>query len=223
MSNNIPVITIDGPSGSGKGTLALHLANHLGWHYLDSGVLYRVLGLLAQRQAINVDDAEALAEAAASMAIRFQVTPAKIIIFLHDDDVTTTVRTEKAGEMASKVSHHPEVRQALMTLQRGFRKAPGLVTDGRDMGTVVFPDAPLKIFLDAAPEIRAQRRYQQLQAMGVSANLDELIAEITERDQRDRTRAVSPLKPADDAIVVDSSTSTIDEVFSQILSLLNKL
>ena len=201
--SNIPVITIDGPSGSGKGTLALRLANHLKWHYLDSGVLYRALGWVAAREQLDTADEAVLAQAAAAMNLRFVVNPQAVVILLDGEDVTSQLRTEKTGIMASKVSAFPAVRHALMQLQRGFRQAPGLVTDGRDMGTVVFPDAECKIYLDAAAEVRAERRQKQLQGMGIDANIANLVQELKERDERDRNRAVSPLKPAADAVIVD--------------------
>lgn len=220
--NEIPVITIDGPSGSGKGTLALRLANHFHWHYLDSGVLYRALGWVAAHEQLDTSDEAALAQAAKAMNLRFVVHANAVTIMLNEQDVTAPLRTEKVGVMASKVSAYPAVRDALMQLQRNFRQAPGLVTDGRDMGTIIFPDAPLKIFLDADAKVRASRRLKQLQGMGIDANIATLVQELKERDERDRNRAISPLKPAADAVIVDTSTSSIDDVFAQISSMAAK-
>ena len=216
----IPVITIDGPSGSGKGTLALRLARALGWHYLDSGVLYRALGLLAQGKAVDAQAVEKLTELASNMDLQFKL-PAEgpVLILLEGEDVTQAVRTEKAGEIASRVSQHQPVRTALMALQQRFQRSPGLVTDGRDMGTVVFPEAPLKIYLDASAEVRAERRFKQLHTMGVGVKLPDLVRELKNRDKRDQERAVSPLKPAAGGIIIDTSECSRDVIFDQVLAL----
>ncbi|MCW8890437.1 MAG: (d)CMP kinase, partial [Sedimenticola sp.] len=182
----VPVVTIDGPSGSGKGTIASQVADQLGWRCLDSGALYRLLGYAAEKSGVALDDAESLAQLALSMKVEFQ--PGRIL--LDDEDVSLLIRTEQAGNSASKVAAVPEVRSALLEWQRACAIAPGLVADGRDMGSVVFPDAAVKIFLDASAEERAQRRYNQLIEKGLSANLGSLIAEIRERDDRDRNRSV---------------------------------
>ena len=209
----IPVLTIDGPSGSGKGTVAAILAQKLSWHILDSGALYRLAGLTAERKAIDLKDISSLVTAVSAMQVEF----ADGKVLLDGEDVSLTIRTEQAGNAASKVAAIGEVREALLQWQRDFVKAPGLVADGRDMGTVVFPQTPVKIFLDASAEERAQRRYKQLIEKGLDANLMSLVAEIQERDDRDRNRAVAPLKPADDALVIDSSEMSIDSVVEQIL------
>ncbi len=214
------VIAIDGPGGSGKGSLALRLARKLGWHYLDSGVLYRVLGLLATCQHIDSMDDKRLAELAAHMPISFKFQAnGQLAIYLGDEELTQVIRTEQAGDMASKVSQHALVRAALLELQRNFQRPPGLVTDGRDMGTIVFPNADLKIYLDASAEVRAERRLKQLQAMGVHVKLADLVEELKSRDKRDQTRPVAPLIPAADAEVIDTSSESIDAVFEQVFTL----
>ena len=190
------------------------VADTLGWHLLDSGALYRIIGAMSVRRGIQLTDETAVAELAATLAISFaddRVTVAGL-------DLTDEIRTEDAGENASKVAHLPAVRAAVLDLQRSFRKAPGLVADGRDMGTVVFTDAALKIFLDASAEVRAERRYKQLKNKGLSVSLRGLLEQIQERDARDRGRAIAPLKPADDAIVLDSTSLTIEMVVQQVLS-----
>ncbi|AFL72371.1 (d)CMP kinase [Thiocystis violascens] len=209
----IPVITIDGPSGTGKGTIAARLAERLGWHTLDSGALYRVLGLAAERRGLALDDPDALATLAASLPLAF----ADDRLLLDGDDVTETIRTEQAGMSASRVAVHPPVRAALMDWQRQRAQPPGLVADGRDMGTVVFPRAPLKIFLDASPEVRANRRYKQLIEKGLDANLSRLIEDIRERDTADRARLAAPLCAAEDAVMVDSTALSINEVLDRVL------
>ncbi len=217
------IITIDGPGGSGKGTLASRLAQKLGWHYLDSGVLYRALGLLALRQHISPDDEMGLAKLAEKMQLSFKPeVNGKVSIYLGDEEVTQLVRTENAGDMASQVSRHAAVRTALLALQHSFQKPPGLVTDGRDMGTIIFPNADLKIYLDASAEVRAERRLKQLQAMGVNVKLADLVEELKGRDRRDQTRAVAPLIPAADAEVIDTSVEPIDVVFKQVFALVVK-
>ena len=209
----IPVITIDGPSASGKGTIAKRVAAALGFNYLESGALYRLVALLALRQGSK--DEAAIAEAARAMDVFFQGDE----IFLEDQDVSLHIRHEEVGNRASDVARMPRVRQALLERQRAFRQPPGLVADGRDMGTVVFPDAALKIFLTASPEIRAQRRYKQLIEKGIAANLGALSRDLAERDKRDANRAVAPLVPAPDSQVLDSSALSIEEVVHRILQL----
>lgn len=215
----IPVITIDGPSGTGKGTVAAVLAERLGWHCLDSGALYRVLGLAAELWGLNSDQPEPLAELAGRLPLRF--TDGRVL--LDGDDVTDTIRTETAGMAASRVSVHPQVREALLAWQRDAARAPGLVADGRDMGTVVFPRAPLKVFLDASAEERAIRRYKQLKEKGLSANLPALLTDIRARDERDRNRAVAPLKAADGALVLDTTDLSVTEVTDRVLQEVSRL
>jgi len=221
MSATVPVITIDGPSGSGKGTVAQIIADRLGWHFLDSGALYRLVGLAAFRAGASLSDAPALAAIARDMNISFVPRPGDVPAVLLDGiEVGEELRTEANGERASLVAIIPDVRAALLQKQRDFRREPGLVADGRDMGTTVFSDALLKVFLTASPEVRAERRYKQLKEKGFDANLARLLGEIRERDQRDAARTVSPLKPAVDAVVLDSSGLNIDEVVGRILELL---
>lgn len=209
----IPVITIDGPSGSGKGTLARRLAEQLGYHLLDSGALYRLTALAAQKRNIDLDDPE-VAAVAQTLNVHFDADGAA---YLDDECVDSVLRTEQTGAMASKIAARPDVRAALLERQRAFAAAPGLVADGRDMGTVVFPDAPAKLFLDASAEIRAERRYKQLIGNGLSANLAALVEEIRARDDRDRNRAVAPLVPAADALVVDSTQLSIEDVEARMM------
>lgn len=209
---DIPVLTIDGPSGSGKGTLAQHMARHLGWHYLDSGALYRVLAHAALKHQLALHEAEPLAELAAHLDVEFLLQDQQLQVWLEGEEVSLKIRSEQAGNAASKVAALPAVRAALLQRQRDFRKAPGLVTDGRDMGTVVFPDANFKVFLTASAEVRAERRYEQLKEKGIESNLSDLIAEISERDQRDTGRSVAPLLAANDALVLDSTALGIDAV-----------
>jgi 3-phosphoshikimate 1-carboxyvinyltransferase len=210
---DIPVITIDGPTASGKGTLAATLAARLGWHQLDSGLLYRATGLAASRQGVAADDEAGLARIAATLPLRFDGER----VLLAGEDVALALRTEQAGAMASKISAWPAVRAALEALQLGFARLPGLVADGRDMGTVIFPQAPLKVFLTASPAMRAERRHKQLISKGISANIDVLRADLEARDARDRTRSVAPLKPAEDALLLDNSGISVDESVDRVL------
>ncbi len=213
-----PVLTIDGPSGSGKGTVAARVAEKLGWHVLDSGALYRLTGLAARRAGVDFADHAAVAAIARRLPVRFEGGK----VFLNGEDVSLTIRTETAGNDASKVAAIPEVRTALLDWQRGYARPPGLVADGRDMGTMVFPDAPVKIFLDASAGERARRRYKQLKEKGIDVNLAGLIAEIEERDRRDRNRSVAPLVPADDAFIIDSTAMNVDEVVDLVLRAVRK-
>ncbi len=215
-----PVITIDGPSGSGKGTLCQMLARELGWHLLDSGALYRIVGLAAQKQQVSFDDEAALAELAAHLDVEFRagIEGEPSTVWLDGEDISDQVRSESTGELASKVAVFNAVREALKDLQRDFAKAPGLIADGRDMGTVIFTDAAVKIFLIASAEERASRRYKQLISKGESVNLAALLKDIQKRDERDMNRAVAPLRPADDAVVIDSTAVAIEDVFNQVLA-----
>ncbi|MFO1219808.1 MAG: bifunctional 3-phosphoshikimate 1-carboxyvinyltransferase/cytidylate kinase [Burkholderiaceae bacterium] len=212
-ASDVPVITVDGPTASGKGTLAAVIAARLGWHQLDSGALYRATALAALRQGIAADDAPALARVASRLALRFSGDR----IALDGDDVTEAIRAEAVGVMASQVSALPAVRQALHALQLSFRRVPGLVADGRDMGSVVFRDAPLKVFLTASAAMRAERRHKQLISKGISANIDTLRADLEARDARDSQRAISPLKPAEDAQLLDNSSLTIEQSADRVL------
>lgn len=216
--SSIPVITVDGPSGSGKGTLCQRLANALGWHLLDSGALYRLVAYAALQQGIDFGHEAALAAMARTLPVRFEGDEAieGIQIFLAGANITTLLRTEEIGGMASVVAAHPMVRTALLGLQRDFQQLPGLVADGRDMGTVIFPEAPLKFFLEASPRARSLRRFNQLQNLQINVSLDTLFDEMVERDHRDRTRAVAPLQPAADAIVIDTDNLNIMQVFETV-------
>ena len=224
MINPIPVITIDGPSGSGKGTVAALLAGKLGWNFLDSGALYRLLAFAARNHGVDLTNEEGLKALAAHLDVQFGAAEAGhgMRIVLEGEEVTEAIRNAAVGAGASQVAALPAVREALLQRQKAFREAPGLVADGRDMGTVVFPDATLKIFLTASAEERARRRFLQLKAKGDDVNLASLLDEIRARDERDTQRAVAPLKPADDAIQLDSTALTIEQVLGQILSEVDK-
>jgi cytidylate kinase len=218
--SQVPVIAIDGPSGSGKGTVARRVARHLGWHLLDSGALYRLVALAGQAAALARDDVAGHAREAARLDAHFGMDPAgDEQVLLGGRDVTRELRAEATGEAASRVAAWPDVRSALMGRQRAFARPPGLVADGRDMGSIVFRDAGLKIFLTASPEERARRRYKQLKGKGLSGSLAALSAEIAERDRRDTTRAVAPLVAVPEAVVVDSTALTIEEVVGRVIEL----
>ncbi|AKT29651.1 (d)CMP kinase [Pseudomonas syringae pv. actinidiae] len=220
MKIKAPVITIDGPSGSGKGTVAGLLAKKLGWCLLDSGALYRLLAFAARNHGVDLTNEEALKLLAAHLDVQFETTAAGQgqRIILEGEDVTQAIRNEQIGSGASQVASLPAVRDALLMRQRAFQEEPGLVADGRDMGTVVFPDAPLKVFLTASAEERARRRYLQLKAKGDDVSVSSLLDEICARDERDTQRAVAPLKPAHDAIQLDSTELSIEQVLERILS-----
>lgn len=213
------VITIDGPSGSGKGTVAGLLAASLQWHLLDSGAIYRVLAVAAVKHAVALDDEIALEKLAVSLDVQFVVdSDNNQRIILEGADVTDSIRNETVGAHASQIAALPGVRSGLLRRQQDFRQAPGLIADGRDMGTVVFADAPLKVFLTAGAEERARRRYLQLKDKGEAVTLTSLLEEIRARDERDTNRTIAPLKPAEDAIILDSTTMTIEQVLERILS-----
>jgi cytidylate kinase len=215
MSAAIPIITIDGPTASGKGTVAQRVASALGWGVLDSGALYRLTALAVQQQAIDPENEAAVAKAGATLDVQFRSNQ----ILLGGQDVSEVIRQEHVGNLASRLAPNPKLRAALLSRQRAFRLAPGLVADGRDMGTIVFPDAQVKIFLIADVQARAQRRAKQLIEKGISANLEDLLADMRVRDARDTQRSVAPLIAAKDAHVVDSSTLTIDQTVQSILDL----
>ena len=207
-----PVICVDGPSGAGKGTLSLRLAAALDWHLLDSGALYRVVGFACRQAGVSLDNSDAVAEVARALDVDFRPTDAGVTVWLSGEDVTSAIRSEEGGADASQVAALEPVRAALLLRQQELARPPGLIADGRDMGTVVFPEAPLKIFLTASAEARAERRFHQLQGMGESVSLARLLTDIEQRDARDQSRSVSPLVPAEDAIVIDSTALTADEV-----------
>ena len=214
----VPVICVDGPSGSGKGTLAQRLASHLGFHLLDSGALYRIVGFAALDQRIAWDDEPSVTQIARDLDVTFVTSDLGVRVIYCGRDVTEPVRSVRGGEGASAVAAIPSVREVLLARQRELAVAPGLIADGRDMGTVVFPDAPVKIFLEASAMARAQRRQSQLQLQDEDVSLPRLLEAIEARDTRDRTRSVSPLVPADDAVIVDSTDLTADAVFERVLS-----
>ena len=218
--DQVPVLAIDGPGGAGKGTVSRLIAQRLGWHLLDSGALYRLTAQAAAKHGVALDDEPALAGLAETLDVAFLAEDGDARVLLEGEDVSRAIRTEQVGERASQVAAFPAVRSALLARQRDFRKAPGLVADGRDMGTVVFPRATLKIFLTASAEERARRRLLQLQESGVDASLSSLLKEIEARDARDRQRAVAPLKPAIDAIELDTTELSIPDVVDRIQRLL---
>jgi cytidylate kinase len=219
-ADQIPVITVDGPGGSGKGTLSQLLAQKLGYRLLDSGAIYRILALAADGYGIALDNERGLVRLAANLDARFDTRSQNSRrVWLESRDVTQAIRTETCGHAASRIAQIKDVREALVGRQRAFRRAPGLVADGRDMGTVVFPQAPLKIFLTASLEERARRRYKQLKEKGIGANLKTILNELAKRDERDENRAVAPLKRAKDAIVIDSTGLSIQEILNRVLEL----
>lgn len=214
----VPVITVDGPSGSGKGTICQLLARELGWELLDSGALYRLVGLAARHHGVELDDQEALVVLAAHLDVQFIAREDDTVqIILEGEEVTDAIRTEAVGKDASIVAALPEVREALLGRQRAFAELPGLIADGRDMGTVVFPEASLKVYLDASAEERAVRRYNQLINKGLDASLQAILEDIQARDDRDMNRSVAPLKPAADAVILDTTTMSIDEVLAAVM------
>jgi len=220
----VPVIAIDGPSGSGKGTIARRVAGVLGWHLLDSGALYRLVGLAARNEGVALDDAARLAQIARDLDVEFDSNSrGEERIRLDGDDVSVEVRTEEAGAGASAVAAVPAVRKALLERQRAFRRPPGLVADGRDMGTQVFPDASLKVFLTASAEERAHRRHKQLKDKGLNVSLAALSRDIEDRDRRDSERSVAPLRPAEDARILDSSGQSIEAVTQTVLGWISEL
>ena len=224
-SSSVPVVCLDGPSGVGKGTVCLQVAKTLGWHILDSGSLYRLSALKAFQEGLLESeevDAKRLAELAENLAVEYRQNNGELEIYLDNEEVSPLIRTEDAGSRASIVAVIPEVRAALLARQRAFSQSPGLVADGRDMGTVVFPDAPVKIFLTASVDERAQRRYKQLKEKGIDVNLASLIDDLRIRDERDMNRAAAPLRPADDAVIIDTTEIGIDEVCSQVMQHVHK-
>ncbi|UXI02243.1 (d)CMP kinase [Photobacterium sp. TY1-4] len=218
MSTHAPVITVDGPSGAGKGTLCMLLAEKLGWKLLDSGAIYRVLALAAIHHGVDLESEDALVPLAAHLDVEFKAEGELVKVILEGEDVSGELRKEETGNAASKVAALPRVREALLRRQRAFSEAPGLVADGRDMGTVVFPGAEVKVFLDASAHERAIRRMNQLQQKGLDVKFDSLLNEIQERDDRDRNRAVAPLRPAADALVLDSTEMSIEQVTAEVLA-----
>lgn len=215
----IPVITIDGPSGTGKGTLSLRLAEALGWHWLDSGAIYRAVAWAVDHHEVQLADPEGVKQLLSEVDIQIEARfdqPARVLC--DGKEITRLIRTEACGMLASQVSRLPEVRQAVLSYQRAFRQEPGLVTDGRDMGTVVFPDAELKIYLEASPAERAKRRQLQLQAQGINVSLQQVQDDLSARDDRDQNRDISPAKPALDAKVIDTTELSVDQVFAAVMT-----
>jgi cytidylate kinase len=218
----VPVVTIDGPGGSGKGTIAMRLAESLGWHFLDSGALYRLVAVAAMDRGIAPEAESELGRLAEGLDVHFGTSGDGMVVLLDGNYITGRLRSEAVSAFSSRVAALPAVRAALVARQRAFRQAPGLVADGRDMGTVIFPDARVKIFLTASAEARAERRYKQLKEKGENVNLSRLLDKIKRRDERDTSREVSPLKPADDAHIIDSTEMSIDEVLKRIHRLIKE-
>jgi len=220
--STIPVICLDGPSGVGKGTICLAVAEHLGWHILDSGSLYRITALQVSRLFPDSDvdsiKESQLFDIASNLSVAYEQKNNELVILLADEDITQLIRNEQIGALASQIAAIPIVREALLARQRAFLQAPGLVADGRDMGTVVFPDSALKIYLTASPEERAQRRYKQLKDKGIDVNLASLVEELRLRDDRDMNRKTAPLKPASDAIVIDTTKLNIEQVTDEVMN-----
>ena len=218
----IPVLTLDGPSGVGKGTLASIVAQKLNWHQLDSGAIYRAFTIAATDCGIGIDNLDDLLELASKLDLEFKLNSeqAPLSVYLDGVDITTKLRMEETATLASKYAQLAPLRKVLLVKQRQFQKPPGLVADGRDMGTVVFPDAPFKVFLTADPEERAKRRLKQLQVGGNTGNISHTLAEVQKRDERDKNRAHSPLKPAKDALIIDTTNLTIDEVISKVMAII---
>lgn len=214
-----PVITIDGPSGSGKGTISLNIADKLGWHMLDSGSLYRLTALACTMDGVDLENVSQVADIAENLDVEFRPEDRNLCILLRGEVVSEAIRAEEIGMKASTVAAIPQVRQALLARQRAFARGPGLVADGRDMGTTVFPQAQLKIFMTASCEERAERRYKQLKQKGISVSLADLVTDLRLRDEQDTNRSVSPLKPADDAIVLDTTEMSIEQVTAKLLQL----
>lgn len=222
MQESVPVITIDGPSGAGKGTVARIVAEQLGWHLLDSGAIYRVLAVAIQHHHISLDDDEPIIPIAAHLDVQFEISSqGESKVILEGENVTDSIRTEEIGALASQVAAFPRVREALLRRQRAFSVKPGLVADGRDMGTVVFTQAPVKVFLTASAEERAERRFNQLKEKGFDVKIGRLLDDIRQRDERDRNREVAPLVPAEGALIVDSTDLSIQEVVNKVLSFAN--
>lgn len=222
QATQVPVIAIDGPGGSGKGTIAMLVAEHLDWHFLDSGALYRLVAVAAIDRGITSDQADLLGSLAENLDVNFGISNEGMVVLLDGNYITGRLRSESVSVFASRIAVIPAVRASLVQRQRAFRKPPGLVADGRDMGTVIFPDAILKIFLTASAEARAERRYKQLKEKGESVNLTRLFRDIKNRDERDSNRAISPLRPAPDAHVIDSTELSINEVLQKIQSLIEE-
>ncbi len=221
MSKPVPVLTIDGPSGSGKGSISKRVSEKLGWHYLDSGSLYRALGIAAIKNEVDIDNEDALADLIDKIELEFKkAEQGNWGVFLNGMQVQDQLQTEAVGHVASKIAVFAKVRSGLLAKQQTFQEAPGLVADGRDMGSVVFPDAPYKIYLTASADERGKRRYKQLIEKGINANLSDVIQDIEQRDERDKNRLVSPLVIPDGAVYIDSSFNAIDEVVAQVLNIL---